>query len=476
MIRLSSSQWRVELVEEPELVFAGDGTAADPRSGLLEYGPVPRSEKLEGEMVNIGLVGTSRSISMTESLLRRMRNGIQSKKQRTRWKHHFPGLGVNSELGLDYQILEKWKSRFTSDHIEKLRGISDRDKRIEAVLDQFEARIHRVCRPTPEPDVIFVATPEEIVDLCADPSTETERIQTKDGGDFHSRIKLMGMEYKPTQIMTPRSLRGGKDVQEQSEIAWNLAVGLLYKARGGRPWKLADLRSQTCYAGISFYKEHDADPNTRAAIAQVFISSGEPLIIEGGTIEDAEADEPQTHLSYDDAKRIVNDILEGYGERRDEMPNRLVLHKSSNFLEDETRGFSDGASEVNVNEFITIRDNHPIQFFTEGDNPPLRGTLAIPPREKEYYLYTTGFVPEQSVYNHAGSPNPLVIRPHQEYFSGDYLRICEEIMKFTKLNWNSSDFCQNKPVTLSIADAVGDILAEPAATDVNLDSHYFHYM
>lgn len=478
MIKLSNynSQWRVELVDEPDLVFAKDHTAADPRSGLLEHGPVPRNKETPGEMVNIGIIGTSRSISMTESLLRRMRNGIQSTKQRKRWKHHFPGLGLDSELRLDYQVLEKWKSRFTSDELDALRGISDRDKRIEAVCDQFEARFHKVCRHTPEPDVIFVALPEEIVDLCADPSTDTERIQTESGGDFHSRIKIMGMKYKPTQIMTPRALYGGKDVQEQSEIAWNLAVGLLYKARGGRPWKLTELRSQTCYAGISFYKEHQADPDTRAAIAQVFISSGEPLIIEGGTVEDAAADEPQTHLSYEDAKRIVSDILEGYGNRRDEKPNRLVLHKSSNFLDDETRGFRDGASDVNVKEFITIRDNNPIQFFPEGDNPPLRGTLAIPPGEKEYYLYTTGFVPEQSVYNHGGSPNPLVIRPHPEYFTGDYLRICEEVMKFTKLNWNSSDFCQSDPVTLSIADAVGDILAEPAAEDVNLDSHYFHYM
>ncbi|GAB3690055.1 hypothetical protein GCM10028857_26120 [Salinarchaeum chitinilyticum] len=286
----------------------------------------------------------------------------------------------------------------------------------------------------------------------------------------------MGMKHKPTQIMTPRSLHGGKGVQEQSEIAWNLAVGMLYKAREGRPWKLADFQNRTCYAGISFFKENDADPETRAAIAQVFLSTGEPFVIEGGTIEDAAADEPQTHLSYEDANRIVNDILEAYGDRREEKPSRLVLHKSSNFLEEETRGFSDGASDVSGVELITIRQNHPLQFFTKGDNPPLRGTLAIPPGEEEYYLYSTGYVPEKSVYDHAGTPNPLVIKPHEEYFSGDYLRICNEILKFTKLDWNSSDFCRSKPVTLSIADDVGSILAEPAASEINLDSHYYHYM
>jgi len=456
-------------------VFADNGETTDPRAGLLKYGPVPLTEKDGDHVAVIGIIGTSRSISMTESLLRRMRNGIQSKKQRTRWKQHFPGLGVDSELRLDYQITEKRKSRITSDNIETIRNINDRDKRVETVCDVIEYKIQAVCKQTPPPDLVFVALPQQLVDLCADPTTDTERIQTKDGGDFHSRIKIMGMKYEPTQIMTPNTLHG-QNVQEQSEIAWNIAVGMLYKAREGRPWKLADLQSQTCYAGISFYKEHNADPDTRAAIAQVFISTGEPFVIEGGTIEDAEADEPQTHLSYDDAKRIVADILEAYGDRRKEKPKRLVLHKSSNFLEDETRGFTDGASDVSVKEYITIRDDHPLQFFTGGDNPPLRGTLAIPPNEKEYYLYTTGYVPEQSVYNHGGTPNPLVIRPDKKYFTGDYLRICEEILKFTKLDWNSSHFCKSKPVTLSIADAVGSILAEPTAESVNLDSHYYHYM
>ena len=164
------------------------------------------------------------------------------------------------------------------------------------------------------------------------------------------------------------------------------------------------------------------------------------------------------------------------GGQRDEMPRRLVLHKSSNFLDDETKGFADGAADVKTKEFITVRKRHPLRLFGQGDNPPLRGTLAIPPGEREYYLYTTGFVPEQSVYNNPGTPKPLVLRPHPEYFSGDYHRICEEILKFTKLDWNSSDFCKRLPVTIGIADAVSDILAEPAASNINLQTHYYYYM
>lgn len=477
MSRLSDAPggFRLEGIREPELVFADDGRAKDPRSGLLKYGPCPRASGAEHEVVNVGIVGDSRSIAMMEELLRRMRTGIPSKRKRKRWKHPFPGLGVNAELRFDYQTLEKWKGRILQDHIDTIGDVRDRDHRIETAFDHIKYQIQQVCRQTPPPDIVFVVIPERIVDYCSDPNTDTEEIRTENG-NFRSRIKIVGMQEKPTQLMTPNALRGGEGVQERSEIAWNIAVGMLYKAREGRPWKLADFRSRTCYAGISFYQERSDDPDTRAAIAQVFIDDGRNFVIEGGAVEDVASDTRQTHISYEDAKQLVEQILEEYGNQREEVPQRLVLHKSSNFLEEETKGFADGASSVRTTEFLTVRKRHPLRLFTPGDNPPLRGTIAIPPGEQEYYLYTTGFVPEQSVYNNPGTPKPLVIRPHPEHFTGNYRRISEEILKFTKLDWNSSGFCKRLPVTIGIADAVSEILAEPAAADINLETHYYYYM
>lgn len=470
------SGFRVERIREPELLFAENETAKDPRAGLLKYGPRPRVGGVEQEVVNVGIVGDSRSIAMMEELLRRMRSGIESQQKRKRWKQPFPGLGVNSEFQFDYQTLEKWKGRIRQKDIETIADIPTREDRVQPALRNIKHHIRRLGRQTPPPDIIFVAIPERFVELCSDPDTDTERIQTEDS-DFRSQIKLAGMECEtPTQLMSPKALRGGTDVQERSELAWNIAVGMLYKAREGRPWKAAKLKSRRCYAGISFYRERGADPDTRASIAQVFIEDGENFVIRGDPIQDIASDEAQTHLSYDDAKRLVESILEKYGEYRDTRPKRLVLHKSSNFWPQETRGFSDGAADIDVKEFVTIRNHHPLRLFTQGDNPPLRGTVAIPPGEREYYLYTTGFVPEQSVYDGPGAPTPIVVRPHEDYFSGDYRRVCREILSFTKLDWNSSDFCKRLPVTIEIADAVSDILAEPNADDINLDTHYYYYM
>lgn len=465
----------IQRIREPELVFANGNKARDPRTGLLKYGPCPRS-KVDQEVVNVGIVGDSRSIAMMEELLRRMRTGIESRGERKRWKQPFPGLGVNSEFRFDYQTLEKWKGRIRKKDVDTIADIPRREDRIQPALNNLKYQIANVCDQTPPPDVIFVAIPERLVELCSDPDTETEEIRTENS-NFRSQLKLAGMKNNtPTQLMSPKALRGGDDVQERSELAWNIAVGMLYKAREGRPWKLAELRSRTCYAGISFYRERHDDPDIRASVAQVFIEDGSNFVIRGDPVQDIASDGAQTHLSYEDAKQLIEDILEKYGDYRDERPQRLVLHKSSNFWPKETQGFSDGASDVGVKEFVTIRKNHPLRLFTPGDNPVLRGTLAIPPDEREYYLYTTGYVPEQSVYDGPAAPNPIVVRPHADHFTGDYRRICQEILSFTKLDWNSSDFCKRLPVTIGIADAVSDILAEPEAAGVDLDTHYYYYM
>jgi len=268
-------------------------------------------------------------------------------------------------------------------------------------------------------------------------------------------------------------------VQEESELAWNLAVGMLYKAREGRPWKLAKLRSRTCYAGISFYRERGEGGETRAALAQVFIENGRNFVIEGGEVEDISGDDRpgETHLSREDAQRLAEDILEQYGQYRDVYPDRFCASQVVEFLGRRGAGIQrrcSGCAREGV--CCCARETSLPTLPGTGDHPALRGTLAIPPGRRECYLYTQGYVPEQSVYNGPGTPNPIVIHPHEEYFSQDYRRFCQEILSFTKLDWNSSDFCKRLPVTLGIAQKVGGILAEPEASDINLDTHYYYYM
>ncbi len=472
--------FNVDYLSEPELVFAGGEKAKDPRTGLLEYGPCPPRDGSDHEIIRIGIVGDSWSISALRDLLEDMRHGILPKGgDRERWNQPFPGLGPNSELRMSFDQRRKWRGEVGRDDLERLEDVRSEEDRVEMALKYIEYQIENVCSTTPSPDVVIVSIPEELADLLTG-DKKADTIRTDDT-DFRSRIKLLGMlNQTPTQLIAPKTLRG-QDVQPRREVAWNIAVGLLYKGRRGRPWKLTELKSNTCYAGISFYDERGSDPDTRASVAQVFMETGENFVIRGDPVTDIASDEDagRTHLSRYDAKRLVETILERYGDRRDDRPERLVIHKSSNFWEKETEGFKDGSTDIRNRDFVTIREHHPIRLFSTTQYPPLRGTVALPPGRAEYYLYTKGFVPEQSAYADSGTPNPIVIRPDEDVNYSSYREICEEVLAFSKLDWNSSDFCKKLPVTVGIADAVSDILAEPMAADLHADTfpyHYYYYM
>lgn len=472
------SDFKVEQVPETELVFADGGTARDPRAGLLKYGPCPPRDGSDHEVIRIGIIGDSWSITNLRDLLEEMNHGILPGGDPKRWKHPFPPLGRDSALQMEFDHRKKWRGIIENGDIEALENLSGK-KQVEKALKYTEYRIESVCSKTPPPDVVIVTVPESLASMLTG-SKKADTIRTEDT-DFRSRIKLVGMlNQTPTQLIGPKTLRG-EDVQSRREIAWNLAVGLLYKARKGRPWKLAELKDNTCYAGISFFDERGTNPDTRASIAQVFMETGENFVIRGDPVKDIASDKKtgRTHLSKEDARNLVETILDRYGDRREERPDRLVIHKSSNFWDKETQGFKEGSSDVRRRDFVTIREYHPLQVFSNTEEPPLRGTLVLPPGREEYYLYTKGFIPEIGVYNDAGSPNPIVIRPHENQNDSSYMTICEEILSFSKLDWNSSDFCKKLPVTVGIADSVSDILAEPKANELPEKAfpyHYYYYM
>jgi hypothetical protein len=471
------NDFKTDRIREPELVFANGGTARDPRAGLLEYGPCPAQEHPSHQIIRIGIVGSDWSISKIRSLLSEMSYGIRPDEKK-RSHQPFPSLGPNSALQMEFDHRREWRGKIERTDIEKLKKIPE-EKRVEKAIEYTEKRIQSICTENPKPDVIVVSIPEGLADLL----TRDKKGQTirNDNTDFRSRVKLLGIYNEtPTQLIKPDTLKG-EDVQPKREIAWNLAVGLLYKAREGRPWKLAELKPNTCYVGISFFDERKKDPDTRASIAQVFMETGENFVIRGDPVGDIASDKDtgRTHLSSDDAEKLISKILERYSEKVGKRPNRLVIHKSSNFWSKETQGFKAGSTDIPRRDFVTVREDHPLRVFSTTQEPPLRGTVVLPPGEREYYLYTKGYIPEMLVYNESGTPNPIVIRPSEDVNDSSYTTICEEIMSLSKLDWNSSDFCTKLPVTVGIADSVSDILAEKQADAMPnkmVPYHYYYYM
>jgi hypothetical protein len=80
------------------------------------------------------------------------------------------------------------------------------------------------------------------------------------------------------------------------------------------------------------------------------------------------------------------------------------------------------------------------------------------------YLRTVGFVPRLQTYLGKEVPNPLYIEI--THGKASLAWVFQDILALTKLNYNACIFADGQPVTLKIADRVGEILtAGPIGTD-----------
>jgi hypothetical protein len=190
-------------------------------------------------------------------------------------------------------------------------------------------------------------------------------------------------------------------------------------------------------------------------MAQVFTHTGEGLVLRGGRAI-VEETTRSPHLSKKAAFQLMRDIIELYQRQMRQLPMRLVIHKSSRYWPEELSGFNEAAKDVKIKDYVTIQSRG-IRFMRKkGIYPPIRGTV-IKIGEKNYILFTKGWIPYYKTYPGLRVPVPLEIVEH--YGDSPIETICKEIFALTKLNWNSADFCIGEPVTLAYSRQVGRILA-----------------
>jgi hypothetical protein len=275
--------------------------------------------------------------------------------------------------------------------------------------------------------------------------------------NFHHALKARTMHAAiPTQLIWERSLRGEHTSQDPASIAWNLTTGLYYKA-GNIPWEVEGLPYDTCFLGISFFKDGlHSQAATHTSLAQVFSGHGEGLVMKGGRA----IKEPKraAYMDRQTAERLVRDALALFESHHPGgKARRLVVHKTSPFVPDEVSGIVQGLESGIKLDLVSITERSGLRFLRTGEHPPLRGTY-IKLADRETLLYTIGYIPEFRQYPGAKNPEPIILR-HE---LGDSTRetLCEEIMALTKLNWNSCAYASKHPITVLFAEAVGSIMSE----------------
>lgn len=467
-------------IEEPQLIFASEQRINDPKTGLFAYGPSGRiGDDIRNPIIaTTGIIGDRESIDGILSWLNRIKNPIGSKSEN---EIDFPGLSTNTNFRFRLQPDDQWIETITSTEVKTCENIENRLERIWFVLNLINQRIRSISQKDPKPDIVLIPIPRKLHKICLKYDQKIENIilherkfgkqiefgSEYDGFNFHSIIKILGMENNLlTQLVLPRTWRAqdsSKELQDPATRAWNFSVGTYYKA-SGIPWKLAQLQQYTCYAGISFFENVGEEETMSTSVAQIFLHTGESLVLRGDSFIWDKRKTKSPHLPKDLAEHLITKILKSFEDTHHTEPKRLVLHKTSDYEDEEFKGFLAATNGIKIKDFLAIRETGLRFYRKKGEMPIVRGTCFKAP-DDEYFIFTTGFIPTLETYPGAQVPRPILMKP--KLMDSPLRTVIEEILALSKLDWNNTNFCDHLPVTITVSRKVAKILAEPRAKSLS---------
>jgi hypothetical protein len=286
---------------------------------------------------------------------------------------------------------------------------------------------------------------------------DVEEARDDTSRSFRRGLKAECMDVLPTQLIWHKTLAGTRGVQDSATRAWNLTTALMYKAKI-IPWRLADIVEGSCFVGLSFYHEDEArSPFLRTSTAQAFTDRGEGFVLRGDTVEWDERKERERapHLSKAQAQSVLTRVLDVYEKQVGIKPRKLVLHKTSRYTAEERAGFESALAGNTPHYALLTVTRRGIFVLRPGYKAVLRGT-AIDFGEKTGLVYTTGYAPFLRCYSGFRIPQPLEIS--ENWGSLTFGECAADILRLTKLNWNTSAFGTHDPITLAFSRRVGEIL------------------
>lgn len=477
-------------IEEPSLQF-GTNQHICPKHGIYEYRPYDIN-LVRPEKITLGIIGKSEGVDKVVQWLESCKTHIGGKQSKNPHPKLFPNFcgfnkqgGFVCEITYDDTYLRKLNN---SDFDDIIKNHTDLEKRITEIAALYLNEVKYLAK-NKNPDVIlcvlgenfmtFIQEAEEAIeDAKAEETTVTEEEEdveevSKKEQNFRRYLKAKAMQFNvPIQIVRDRISKPTGEMQDEATIAWNFFTALYYKA-SGTPWALIrkDLAETTCYAGISFFKSRDKR-STQTSIAQIFNELGKGIILRGEEIA-VQKNDLVPHLSGDQAFRLLDLSLQEYYDAVKIFPKRLVLHKTSNFSQEEIDGFYSAANKRHINQvdLITLRRSD-FRLYRHGGYPPMRGT-HMKLTDDFHILYSRGSVPFYETYPGKYIPRALEIKIARYDESPNI--ICDEILSLTKMNWNNTQFDRLYPITIECARNVGEILKYLDPSDA-MQLKYSFYM
>lgn len=483
-----ATQITISHLLDPYLEFGGAGEFKDPKEGLKHGGPFDlRFGSARREIIRIGFIGDESMITKAINWLNRIQKEIPSTMKNLVHYPAFPGFKKVFHTNLEFN--DKWN--YIIDQITLSDALKNKQSdAFKIVLDLYTSGFNYITKYNDLlPDILFCCLSQDIVDTCWSIENETlsrsmvnkihkfqqqmslfdteynQRIdeQTEDivNRDFRRALKARAMKFGiPIQIGTDRLFVNSEKNQDDAIRAWNSSIAIYYKA-GGIPWRLRQEGIDTCYVGISFHHLYTTFQKhiVRSCIAQAFSSDGEGFAIRGGNIPWDDEKNKAIHLTEEQAYNLGISILNEYKFRTGTTPLRIVLHKSTEFNEAESKGLRKALHNIPIIQLVNISPTD-FRLIRFGVYPPKRGTLCTV-NDDAFYLFTTGYMEDLKTYPGPHIPVPFRIKTDAK---SDISLICSEILALTRMNWNTASITSGIPVTLMFARKVGGIISEFVTT------------
>jgi hypothetical protein len=470
--------------DDPSLEF-GDGEAATPKTGLADFGPYSlRLGAGHRDQLHLGIVGTPDSIRAAKGFLARVEKGARSRSDNLALFPDFPGfaavfrseLRIGAESAISATDLQDALGRRPREAFNRtvdlwadgVASLTEREVRPDLVICALPTELLERCRRIEQPlprELVLAARREEArrrsgqgslfeldsadsIEQAADPAAEDLLFR-----DFRLALKARAMQARmPIQLLTEHTWEDGKANQDPATRAWNLSVALFYKA-GGIPWRARPRTEESCFVGVSFHHLRTTHRHiVYSSVAQAFSSDGEGFALRGEA-KPWDSHTRLTHMTAEQARELFASVLEAYRERAGRDPLRLVVHKTSDYTDDERTGIASALASVPSVELLTLRSGD-FRLVRHGSYPPHRGTACRLGDAR--YLFTVGYMPAHLTYPGPHIPVPLEVLGAGDDFEG----AVEDLLALSKMNWNSASSFAAFPISLSFARKVGGVMAE----------------
>jgi len=484
-------------LEETKLVFANDQISVDPKEGLTLFGPANAGGDSQ-RTVRVAVIGTGEGIDTLKAYLETARQkitpGLNSKGNPYDpiCFPDFPGANLGASFRVNFVTESAIQRVIPEEYFAKAVESAKVSTKLKQVVDLVVAKLQTLADCEPEPDVVAIVLPPCVEKECATVGAafrsqkvvlspiqkmirrfEKQRAitgqellqldfpdpaaQATGYWNLHHALKAHAMSTGlTTQVAWETTLRGDGLTQDPASAAWNFFTALYYKSNN-IPWQLAAVPQNTCFVGVTFYRESPLEgADMQSSLAQVFSGHGEGLVLKGEKALVDKKRDRKPHLTEVGAQQLLSKALALYQRMHGVKPARVVLHKTSRYWPEELQGFKKALGDIPNHDFLAL-DRLGVRFMRVGQKPPLRGSvITLAPRR--HIIYTTGYVPHLGDYPGMRVPVPLQIVEHHGESTVETL--AREILALTKVNWNSCAFCNGDPITIQFARSVGHILTE----------------